>query len=149
MQNSQTAAIATALGAVALGVILAIPSSAASPSASSPVNTPAVAPAGAVVTPAVAALKCGTAVIRTDVTKHFGTSALNGNSTFGASPWKALEGYLAETGSTAKAAASDFNLVQTTADRVVFTKVGTVTSAVMVDRASASLWDWHQGANCA
>lgn len=83
------------------------------------------------------------------MTKHFGTSALNGNSTLGTSPWKALEGYLAETGSTAKALPSDFALVQTNADRVVFTKVGKVTSAVLVDKVTDSLWDWHQGANCA
>lgn len=148
MQNSQIAAVATAISAVALGMFLAVPGNAASPAGAETVAG-SVVPVGAeVLSPVVKALSCSPESVRTDASKHFGTPALNGVSTMDTTAWKALEGYLAETGSTAKAAASDFKATNLTVNRVMFTSAGKVTSAVIVDRAAPSLWDWHQAATC-
>ena len=148
MQNSQIAAVATAISAVALGMVLAVPGNAASPAGSEMVSGSVVAVDAAVLGPAVSALSCSAESVRTEVSKHFGTAALNGVNTVGDSEWKALEGYLRETGSAAKAAPSDFKMARVTVNRVIFTAAGKATSAVVVNRATPSLWDWHQAATC-
>jgi hypothetical protein len=148
MRNSQTAAVATAISAVALGMFLAVPGNAVAPAGAETVAGSVVPDGAAVLGPVVKALSCSADSVRTDASKHFGTPALNGVSTVDTTVWKALEGYLAETGSAAKAAPSDFKATNVTVDRVMFTSVGKVTSAVIVDRTSPSLWDWHQAAHC-
>lgn len=147
MQNSQIAAVATAISAVALGMFLAVPGNAASPAGADTVAGNVVPDSGVVVNPVLKALSCSAESVRSDASKHFGTPALNGVSTVDSTASKALEGYLRETGS--KAAPSDFKMAYLTVDRVIFTNVGQVTSAVIVDRATPSLWDWHEAAACA
>jgi hypothetical protein len=148
MQNSHLAAVATAFSAVALGMVLAVPGNAASPAGSDAIAGSVVPDSGSAVSPAVGALSCTAESVHTEVSKHFGTPALNGVSTVADSAWKALEGYLRETGSSAKADAASFKMTNASVDRVIFTSVGNATSAVVVDRATPSLWDWHQGAGC-
>jgi hypothetical protein len=148
MQNSQIAAVATAISAVALGMVLAVPGNAASPAGSETISGSVVPDVGTSVSPAVDALACTADSVHTEVSKHFGTPALNGVSTVADSEWKALKGYLRETGSAANAAPAEFTMTKVTVDRVIFTTVGKATSAIVVDRATPSLWDWRQGASC-
>lgn len=149
MQNSQIAAVATAISAVALGMFLAVPGNAAAPAGASTIAGSVAGEAPSPLTAAINALSCSADDIRTDISKHFSTSALNGVSTVAPSAREALEGYLAERGALANASPAAFKETVVTADRVIFTNVAKATTAVIVDRTSPSLWDWHFGASCA